>query len=259
MPTRPVSEDRRRRQYRDYETPATMPKPPIQNGGPHIDPRDTTPLSVEEGIKLVTLARAGNICARDRLVASCDGMLFLWVRKYARGSPHLFEDMLAECRIAVMQSIALYDATRGMKFSSYAMFRVRNVCFETMRAQRWTVNLPIVRNPEKAMKFGGRTRTHSTTLIGADGEEYEMTIPSWDPDPDVLLHARLKDLVQTVLTDRERDILESHLQREQTFEEIAARYSLSRERIRQLEERALRKLKVHLSRRSRPQGPQLEP
>lgn len=247
---RPVTDDRRRRKY-DYEPPPRMPRPPVQNGGPYIDPRDTTPLSTEDGNALALLAVAGNVRARDRLVSSCEGMIVKWVRKYARGVPHLYDDLLSECRLAVALSVPTYDPTRGMKFSGYAMFRVRNACFETMRSQRWTVNLPINRNPEKAKKHGGSLRTQSTTIVNDAGEEREMVFPVWDPSPDFLRHEKLWELFRTELSDRERDILVSRFEREQTLEEIAARYALSRERIRQLEERALRRLRVKLERQER--------
>lgn len=230
-----------------------MPRPPAanSNNSPYINPRDTTPLSIEESRTLKALADAGNVAARDRLVASCEGMLIIWVRRYARGAPHLFDDMLSECRLAVTQAVTRYDAERGMKFSSYAMFFVRNVCFEVVRSQRWTINLPIVRNPDKAKKYGGKLRTQSTMLVAQDGEEYEMTIPSWDPSPDFLEQERLRVLYRTVLTDRERDIIESRMYREQTLEEIGARYGISRERIRQLEEKAFLKLRTYLERKPR--------
>lgn len=250
-PKRPVLDDRRRRKY-DYVAPERMPRPPLQNGGPYINPRDTTPVSFEEGRDLAALAVAGNVCARDRLVASCEGMVIIWVRRYARAVPHLYDELLADSRMALVESVATYDPERGMKFSSFAMFRVRNLCFETVRAMRWAVNLPILRNPDKAKKYGGGTRSQSTTIVGNDGEEREMVFPAWDPSPDFLLHERLWELVRTVLTERERDVLESHLQREQTLEEIGERHSVSRERIRQIEEKALQKLRAKLERAPRP-------
>lgn len=249
-PKRPVQHDRRRTY--DYRIPATMPRPPVQNGGPAINPRDTTPVSFEEGRDLWTLARAGNVCARDRLCSSCEGMVILWVRKYARGVPHLYDELLSDSRMAVVLSVESYDPTRGMKFSTYAMFRVRNICFETMRSMRWAVNLPVNRNPERAKRHGGKVRSQSTTIVGDDGEEREMVFPSWDPSPDFLEHDHLRELVRTVLTDRERDVLDSHLQHEQTLEEIGERHSVSRERIRQIEEKALEKLRAKLKRAPRP-------
>lgn len=247
---RAVLDDRRRRKY-DYIPPARMPRPPVQNGGPYIDPRDTTPVSFEEARALWELASAGNVCARDRLVMSCEGMIVLWVRRYARGVPHLYDELLADSRLAVALSVPLYDPARGMKFSSYAMFRVRNACFETMRAMRWAVNLPIQRNPEKAKTQGGGTRAYSMTTVNDDGEEREMVFPVWDPSPDFLQHQVLRELVRTALTDRERDVLEAHLQREQTLEEIGARHGVSRERIRQIKEKAFQKLRVKLERSPR--------
>jgi RNA polymerase sigma factor (sigma-70 family) len=227
-----------------------MPRPPTANSneGPYIDPRDTTPLTIEESKEYAALAMAGNVCARDRMVASCEGMLIIWARKYARRVPHLFDDLLSECRLAVAQSVPLYNAERGMKFSSYAMFRVRNMCFELVRSQRWTINLPIVRTYEKAKQYGGRLRTRSTIIAGEDGEEFEMTIPSWDPSPDFLENECLRNAYWTVLTDRERDIIESRMRREETFESIGARYNLSRTRIQQFEADAFEKLRVHLIR-----------
>jgi RNA polymerase primary sigma factor len=93
------------------------------------------------------------------------------------------------------------------------------------------------------------------TPVGPNGEgqlsEFiqDMHIPS---PPDTVIHINLKEQIEDALnnlTDRESKILKMRFglsqDKEHTLEEVGEKFKVTRERIRQIESKALRKLKHH--------------
>jgi len=85
---------------------------------------------------------------------------------------------------------------------------------------------------------------------------YGDLLPDPHPLPDehlfqTLDHKDLLALLRTALTPRERDILEKRFWGEKTLSEIGAEYDLSRERVRQLEAQAFKKLRTAIQKRVR--------
>lgn len=69
----------------------------------------------------------------------------------------------------------------------------------------------------------------------------------YEVDPWQLIHEKefLQKLMdQAFITPREHLVLHERFFRDQTLEEIALRYDITRERVRQIQERALRKLRT---------------
>ncbi|MBF0613380.1 MAG: sigma-70 family RNA polymerase sigma factor, partial [Magnetococcales bacterium] len=89
-----------------------------------------------------------------------------------------------------------------------------------------------------------------------DGSELIELIPDRRPNQEMQLMGRQQGQVMnqalyqalSQLDERERTIVEARLmaEKEATLEELAQRYSISRERVRQIEKRALEKLKTNL-------------
>lgn len=77
-----------------------------------------------------------------------------------------------------------------------------------------------------------------------EGEEATLldTLPSLGPGPEEVLFRRVLQEALATLPERHRDVLKRRLQG-QTLEEIGQELGLSRERVRQLETLAIRKLK----------------
>lgn len=79
-----------------------------------------------------------------------------------------------------------------------------------------------------------------------DCEPFGMS-SDYEVDPWMLVHEKefLRKLMEeTALTPREHLVLHERFFRDQTLEEIAQRYDLTRERVRQIQEKALRKLRT---------------
>ncbi|MEM9992063.1 MAG: sigma-70 family RNA polymerase sigma factor, partial [Bacteroidota bacterium] len=103
------------------------------------------------------------------------------------------------------------------------------------------------------LKGGGRHVSVDAPVSGEDGDMTMLDLISadetMDPDGD-LMEQSLKDEVQqglSILTPREVEVLSSYYglngKKSLTLEEIGDMYGLTRERVRQIKERAIRRLR----------------
>lgn len=218
--SKPPKAPRKPRANSSQKRPAPRPVAANDDG---IDPRDGTALSLEESRRLARLAQAGNQRARSRLVASCEGLVQWWARRYARGAPHLLEDFASEARLAVYLSIDKYDPEKAMKFASYATYLMRNKLQETLLTQRWAVNLPVVRNRGAREKYGGGVSSRSLVRV-VDGEEVELPL-AYEPqhETDVLFRERLNTAMLLELDPRERQIISGRFVEDVELQALAER------------------------------------
>jgi len=109
---------------------------------------------------------------------------------------------------------------------------------------------------EMEQRLGGWELSLDTPLKEGSEEYHKNFLPSSEPHvEDILADAELKDMFRQKLaefrhslSDKELDILDSRLLAEKplTLQEIGARHGVSRERVRQIEERLIKKLRHYL-------------
>jgi len=187
-----------------------------------------------------------------------------------------------------MKAVERFEYRRGYKFSTYAMWWIRQAINRSIGGQGRTIRIPshmiemlskLLRVQKQLGQEAGREATPeeiadeiqipvervTTVLRMAQqpislhqpvGDDDQSTIGDFiedgeaqDPSDQValgLLRERLQDLL-TTLTARERHILEHRFGlidgRTRTLEELGAEFRVCRERIRQIEANALRKMR----------------
>jgi RNA polymerase primary sigma factor len=207
-------------------------------------------LTPEREIELATRARAGDPAARERLVTANLRFVVSVARRY-RGSDVPMSDLVNEGNVGLLRAAERFDETRGVRFVSYA---------------HWWVRRSIV---EAIDRHHGRHRDDASVAplsldepLTPDGEG---TLQDILPDPrgvepeEALMRSSLRGAIEASLADlppREAAVVRRYFGIESGYGEdlgeIGLALGVSRERARQLRDRALARLRVHAGRHDLP-------
>lgn len=198
------------------------------------------------------------------------------VAKQYQGQGIPLVDLISEGNYGLIKAASKFDHTKGFRFISYAVWWVKQSILQCLSEHSRTVRLPVnVSNQLSKVKKeiaqfeqeNGRTPTdidmdlsvllHPTCSslnekINEDGDEI-LDLISDDsairPDTDVYGDEILKSEIEktlSALTERERSIVNMYFGidgQPMTLEQIGSEFGLTKERIRQIKEKSLRKLK----------------
>lgn len=217
--------------------------------------------------------------AKNRLVVS-NLKLVIWIAKKYGGLPLL--DRIQEGNIGLLRAVDRFDPRRGAKFSTYAVWWIRQAITRAVADTGRTIRLPV--HVGETLRKIERVRLQAYAKEGREPDEkwiYSLTglppdrvtkllavpdepLPMDDPEkadqirniPDermpspeeALIISRTQTLVREhlkVLSPREERVIRLRFGidcDEHTLEEIGQSHRVTRERIRQIEAKALKKL-----------------
>lgn len=243
-------------------------------------------VSRDEEVILANRARAGDSTALDRLVCANLRFVVSIAKRYqTHGVPLI--DLINEGNIGLILAAEKFDETKGVKFISYAIWWVRQMVFQALAEQGAAVRVPVgqavrvlrVRRQAEALRqtfYREPTRDELATASDSDpsssaslfqsavsldaevGDDATLLdyLPSDDYAPDqVLLDTALSASVDDAL--RQLSEREVHVVRRYfgfdgveaaTLETIGDEMGITRERVRQIKERALRKIRKSIHR-----------
>ncbi|MEL6896713.1 MAG: sigma-70 family RNA polymerase sigma factor, partial [Planctomycetota bacterium] len=167
---------------------------------------------------------------RDRLVEANMRLVFSIVKKFVNPN-NVFDDLLSDGIVALMRAVEKFDYDRGFRFSTYATQVVRRNAYRT-----------VVENQQERQKMVGGIQE-----MGIDVSE-EIREPNMSESRWHELRSRLTVMLGDLdrrekLIIRARFSLGSH-RRVHTLQSLANRLGVSKERVRQLEKRAMEKLRA---------------
>ena len=177
-------------------------------------------------------------------------------------------DLIAEGNVGLMRAIKNFDWSMNLRFISYAVWWVKQAIIQSLNENSRTIRLPvnIIQDLHKAKKeienlpegeLQGKLATLPKVVgldstINEDGDTLiDLVINENADKPDAgfstddMLKKKLSDIM-SVLDSRERVIVEDYFGisgSPRTLEEIGQDFNLTKERVRQIKEKALRKLR----------------
>ena len=176
-------------------------------------------------------------------------------------------DLISEGNYGLMKAIDNFDWTKKLRFISYAVWWVRQSILQSLNENARTIRLPVnvvqeMQKEKKAVDNGLAELSDKFAClpsmvdldrsINEDGDTLLDIIINPDAfNPDSVFET--KDLLKTklmdtlnILDDRERIIIEDYfglVGNTRTLEDIGGDFNLTKERVRQIKEKALRKLR----------------
>lgn len=245
-------------------------------------------LTVEEELKYAKLAAKGDKHAKDMLVNANLRFVVNVAKKYQnQGLPLM--DLISEGNIGLMNAAERFDALKGYKFISYAVWWIKQAILKAICEKSRMIRLPLNRANElvqiekakKDMEFAGSESTELDeiagllkmdnkmvqTIVNAAREPISIDAPVFDdPDScnvndflqdemhqmpedyalDMSLRGEINKLLKN-LNKREAEIIRYRFgldgYEQLSLKEIGLIFNLTKERIRQIEKKALQALK----------------
>jgi|SRR5690554_1492723 len=133
------------------------------------------------------------------------------------------DDLFQEGMIGLLEAKERFDDSRGVAFATYAAYRVKKKIIEALN----------------------RERRGSMVAIPYNDEIFQQ-VPDADISPDDRDSPEEGETLQIPegIPTLEREFLVLHFEKKLTLKEISTRLDMSRERVRQLKQKALRRLKL---------------
>ena len=235
-------------------------------------------LSVEEEVVLAQRIKNGDREALEKLTKANLRFVVSVAKQYQNQGLSL-SDLINEGNLGLIKAAEKFDEKRGFKFISYAVWWIRQSILQAIAEHSRIVRLPLnnkmlnkfeqenERRPsineiaegvdlpedkiEDAMKVQARHVSVDAPFADGDNNSLLDVLPNEDAAmaDKMLLLESLRDEIKRalqILNDRERKIIEAFFgidQPEMTLEEIGTKYGLTRERVRQIKEKAIRRLR----------------
>ena len=176
-------------------------------------------------------------------------------------------DLIAEGNLGLMKAIKNFDWSKNLRFISYAVWWIRQSILQSLNENARTIRLPVnvVQELQKAKKEVEKngadlpdkfvnlpTTINYDAPLNEEGDTLldliknpDAELPDSIFDTKEILKEKLKEILG-ILDDREKIIIEDYFGlsgQTRTLEDIGNDFKLTKERVRQIKEKALRKLR----------------
>jgi len=234
-------------------------------------------LTRDEEFDLAMRIKSGDKLAEEKLISSNLKFVVSIAKEY-QGNGISLSDLINEGNYGLIKAASKFDHTKGFRFISYAVWWVKQSIIQSLNDNSRTIRLPSnvfnkLSSDKKELEKLKLSGLYDFDL--EDNKDIKSDIPSCkslnyninedgseliDVLTESLEHESFYDVndviknelekTLSILTEREREIIELYYglnnnQDPLTLESIGNKFSLTKERIRQIKERAIRKLRFN--------------
>ncbi len=245
------------------------------------DVRKSVLLSSDEEVLLAKEIQNGSREATEKLINSNLKFVVSIAKEYQNQGLSL-ADLVSEGNYGLVKAATRFDHTRGFRFISYAVWWIKQSIIQSLNENARMIRLPAnvinkVSNLKKEIErfqlqnerepiygeifdennepvelFTYPKCASLNDVVNEDGDEIINLIAS-EEDEETIVDDRIKKQLNktlSILDERERDIVECYygVNRDcesMTLEAIGEKYGLTKERIRQVKSKALKKLRYN--------------
>ena len=199
-------------------------------------------LSPEEEQRLSVRVLKGDERAVNKLIEANLRFVVVIARQY-QGRGLAMEDLVSEGNIGLMKAARKYDATKGLRFVNYAVVPIRQQIEKALKVESAEQRVESVRDGQtRSVDAPLGTKTNMSLL--------SVLVDSNSPLADErLLRSNVESAVEYALrslNERESQVVNAFFgigQEHATMAEIAEDMNLKRERVRQIRDKAIRRMK----------------
>ena len=209
-------------------------------------------ITVEEEVELAQRIRKGDRIALEKLTRANLRFVVSVAKQYQNQGLSL-PDLINEGNLGLIKAAEKFDETRGFKFISYAVWWIRQSILQALAEQSRIVRLPLnqVGSLNKISKAFSKFEQENERRPSPEELADELEIPV-DKISDTLKVSGRHISVDAPFVEGEDnsllDVLVNQMffginTQEMTLEEIGDKFGLTRERVRQIKEKAIRRLR----------------
>src|ERR1700760_452593 len=229
-------------------------------------------LTPEEEVELARRIRQGDQTALEQLTRANLRFVVSVAKQYQNNSLSL-SDLINEGNLGLVKAAQKFDETRGFKFISYAVWWIRQSILQALAEQGRLVRLPQnkigtynkankaymafeqehEREPstEELAELLEMSETEINNIFQSNTRHSSLDAPVHEADDtdDYVMKDSLRAEIRRVLkslSPREAEIVNAYFgldgENGVTIEQIGQKYDLTKERIRQIKERAIKRL-----------------
>ncbi len=199
-------------------------------------------LSAEEEARLSARILKGDERALNKLIEANLRFVIVIARQY-QGKGLSMEDLVSEGNMGLMKAASKYDATRGLRFVNYAVVFIRRQIEKALDKESAEQRVESMRDGQTRSvdaPLGSKTNVSLlSVLVNADSPMADQRV----------YDANLAEAIEQALTElneRERAVINAYFgigEERMTMAEIGEQMGLKRERVRQIRDRATRRMR----------------